>query len=364
LGIFVKRHAEAAALYNSVSVLYVESDETITKTKVNITKKNKITELIIKYPRVKKKLPLISKLIKVKRYKKLYEYGLTILKEKGFNPDIIHCNVMNPVGIIGKVWKEKFNLPYVITEHWTGFLSSDGRYSQNKFLKLSLPRIANGAEKILPVSVDLKKALIENNLGKSFQIVQNVVNTEKFYPKNEAKNRFLVVADLEDTQKNITGIINAFYVFSKKNPSVILSIAGGGQDEELIMTRIAQLNLLDKITLHGRISAEDLNNLLAQSYASILFSNYENLPCVIVEAFAAGVPFISTKVGGVEEIISKERGILIPAKDEEELVKAMNQALTTKWDKKAIRDYAINSFSYQKIGQELNSIYNEIIDKQ
>lgn len=345
-------------------MLHVESDETITKSKVSITKKNKITELIIKYPKVKNKLPLISKIIKVRRYKKLYEYGLGILRERGFYPDIIHCNVMNPVGIIAKYWKKKLRLPYVITEHWTGFLSSDGRYSKNKTLKFSLPKVADGAEKILPVSVDLKKALIKNKLGKRFQVIRNVVDTEKFYIKNETKNRFLVVADLENNQKNIIGIINAFYIFSKKHPKVRLSIAGGGNDEDLIKNRITQLNLSNKINLHGRISAEDLNNLLGESYASILFSNYENLPCVIVEAFAAGVPFISTKVGGVEEIISKERGILIPAKDEEELIKAMNQTLTTKWDKKAIRDYAINSFSYQKIGQELNSLYNEIIDKQ
>jgi glycosyltransferase involved in cell wall biosynthesis len=144
----------------------------------------------------------------------------------------------------------------------------------------------------------------------------------------------------------------------------MLSIAGGGIDKDPIMMRINQLNLLEKITLHGRISAESLNDLLAKSYASILFSNYENLPCVIVEAFAAGVPFISTKVGGIEEIISKERGILIPPQNEKELVKAMNQVLIKRWDKKAIRDYAINSFSYPKIGQELNSIYEEIIDKK
>ncbi len=364
MGIFVKRHAEAAALFNNVSVLHIESDETITKTKFSITKKNKFTELIIKYPRVKNKLPLISKIIKIKRYKKLYEYGLGLLKTEGFYPDIIHCNIMNPVGIIGHIWKKKFGLPYIITEHWTGFLSSDGRYSKNKILKLSLPSITNGAEKILPVSVDLKKALIENNLGKNFQIIHNVVDTEKFYPKNEIKNRFLVVADLENTQKNIVGIINSFNAFSKNNPNVMLSIAGGGDDEELIMTRIINLKLLDKITLHGRVSAEALNNLLAQSYASILFSNYENLPCVIVEAFAAGIPFISTNVGGIEEIINKERGILIPPQNEKELVKAMNQVLIKKWDKKAIRNYALNSFSYHKIGQELNSIYKEIVGKQ
>jgi len=357
----VKRHAEAAALYNNIALLHAENDPSISMPQLKFSKKNNITELIIRYPKVRNKLPIISRLLKIKRYKKNYKYGLDLLKSKGFTPDLVHCNVMNPVGLIAKTWGNKLKIPYVITEHWTGFLSSDGRYAKNRMLKFSHPKIANSAKKILPVSLDLKKALAKNNLGNKFQIVRNAVNTEKFYPQNLTKNRFLVVADLENAQKNILGIINSFKVFSETNPNIILSIAGGGDDEKLIIEHIEHLNLLEKVKLHGRISPEEINNLLAESYASILFSNYENLPCVIIEAFAAGIPFISTKVGGVKEIINEERGVLIPVNDEMELVKAMNYILTIKWNKKDIRDYAINNFSYQKIGQEFNSIYKEII---
>ena len=357
----MKRHAEAAGLYNNVALLHTKSDATISKPQINFSKENGFTELVIKYPKVKNKLPIISKLLKIKRYKQYYKHGLGLLKSEGFYPDLVHCNVMNPVGLIAKFWKKQLKIPYVITEHWTGFLSSDGRYSQSRALKFSLPKIANSAEKILPVSSDLKNALIQNNLGNNFEIVHNVVNTEKFYPQNKTKNKFLVVADLENVQKNIIGIINAFKIFSKYNPEIELSIAGGGNDRELITEHINHIDLSDKITLHGRVPSEELNNLLAESYASILFSNYENLPCVIVEAFAAGVPFISTEVGGVKEIINKERGFLKPVKDEKALVNAMSQILKTHWDKEAIRNYAINTFSYNKIGQEFNSIYTEVI---
>ncbi|MBK21898.1 MAG: hypothetical protein CMP63_06270 [Flavobacteriales bacterium] len=341
--------------------MHVESDGSIEESKITFLNNNKFTEVLIKYPKIKNKLPVISKILKVKRYKYYYNYGLDVLKSKGFTPDLVHCNVMNPVGLIAKNWKQKYNTPYIITEHWTGFLSSDGRYSKSTLLKFSLPSIANAAEKILPVSLDLQEALMQNNLGKKFQIVHNVVNTDKFYPQNKTKNKFLVVADLENTQKNILGIVNAFKVFSATNSGITLNLVGGGGDEALIIEYINQHNLSEKIHLHGRISAEEINNLLAESYASILFSNYENLPCVIVEAFAAGTPFISTNVGGVKEIINEERGILIPSGDEIALVDAMRKVLHTDWNQDDLRNYAINTFSYEKIGQEFDTIYKEII---
>ncbi len=357
----MQRHAESAALHNNVALLHAQSESNITEPKIYFSKEKTFIELIIKYPKVKGKLPLITKLLKIKRYKHFYNFGLNVLKKEGFSPDLIHCNVMNPVGLVASLWKKKLNIPYIITEHWTGFLSSDGRYKKNPLLKLSLPKIANGAEKVLPVSLDLKKALTKHKLGKTYKIVRNVVNTNKFFPQQKVKNKFLVVADLDNAQKNITGIVNAFKAFSDTYPSMELAIAGGGKDEDLIKSHINQLQISQKVKLYGRLNAEALNNLLAESYASVLFSNYENLPCVIVEAFSAGIPFISTKVGGTAEIIDSKKGILIPPKDEDALVKAMHKAVKTNWDKNAIRDYAIQTFGIDKIGEELNCIYNQIL---
>ena len=113
-----------------------------------------------------------------------------------------------------------------------------------------------------------------------------------------------------------------------------------------------------------KIPAEELNVLLAKSFASILFSNYENLPCVIVEAFASGVPFISTNVGGISEIINKERGILIKPQDKDGLVKAMNNVLEKDWNSTELRNYALDNFSYEKIGQEFDLVYKEVLGKQ
>ena len=99
------------------------------------------------------------------------------------------------------------------------------------------------------------------------------------------------------------------------------------------------------------------NSIRYQAHVAIVIP----LAHALVEAFSAGIPFISTKVGGTAEIIDSKKGILIPPKDEDALVKAMHKAVKTNWDKNAIRDYAIQTFGIDKIGEELNCIYNQIL---
>ena len=95
----------------------------------------------------------------------------------------------------------------------------------------------------------------------------------------------------------------------------------------------------------------------------MLFSNFENLPCVIVEAFASGVPVLSTSVGGIAEILSPERGILIPQGDEEALLQGLIRMLDhhQEYDREAIRRYATKTFAAQTIGQQIFEAYKEVV---
>ena len=118
------------------------------------------------------------------------------------------------------------------------------------------------------------------------------------------------------------------------------------------------MDLSDKVKLIGRVPAEVISEHLNKSYGLILFSNYENLPCVIVESFACGVPVISTNVGGISEIITKKNGVLVNNKDE--LLDAMNFTIHNDWNKNTIRKFAIDNFSLDKIGKEFDDIYRSI----
>ena len=102
---------------------------------------------------------------------------------------------------------------------------------------------------------------------------------------------------------------------------------------------------------------------LKESDALVLFSNYENFPCVIPESFAVGIPVISSNVNGIPEYVNDENGILIQAKNKNEL-KAAILSLVNKekqFDSQRLRDYAIQEFSYESIGLKLVTIYNKVL---
>jgi len=91
----------------------------------------------------------------------------------------------------------------------------------------------------------------------------------------------------------------------------------------------------------------------------LLFSNYENLPCVILEAFACGTKVIATDVGGTNEYFPKDYGFLIPSKNETELLNSLikiegeGQNLL----KKEMHQYAKTNFSKETICDAFSKLY-------
>jgi glycosyltransferase involved in cell wall biosynthesis len=102
---------------------------------------------------------------------------------------------------------------------------------------------------------------------------------------------------------------------------------------------------------------------ISKSNALVLFSNYENFPCVIAEAMMLGVPIISTNVNGIPEHVSSMNGILIPKQDEEALLEALLQFVEKKttFSHTEIQKYALSQFSYAAVGRKLNEVYHEVI---
>jgi glycosyltransferase involved in cell wall biosynthesis len=121
----------------------------------------------------------------------------------------------------------------------------------------------------------------------------------------------------------------------------------------------------DLIEFKGKQPIESIAQLMQQSDAFLLFSNYENLPCVIIEAHASGLPVLSTDVGGISEMINADNGILIAKGDEDSLVKELGNMLDNlnKYDRENIRDEAISKYSYPVIGKQFAEIYSEIIQQ-
>ena len=111
----------------------------------------------------------------------------------------------------------------------------------------------------------------------------------------------------------------------------------------------------------GSLSSNDVASKMRESDAVLLFSRKENFPCVIAEAWATGIPVITSDVGGIAEHLDDERGILVDSGDEKALAEAI-LSLDRVWDKEAIRKYAENHFSVMAVTKAYTKAYNIALD--
>ena len=297
---------------------------------------------------------------------RMYQYGLNYIKKHFFEPDLIHLHVTYPLGQVALLWKKRFGYKYVLTEHWTIYQPQNQEVLVGR-LKKKIVKIANNAELIMPVSLDLQHCMEGHGVKNRFRVIYNLVNTDMFClgeAKTEQKKRILHISTLRDEAKNFSGILRTIERLRQQRDDFELHVIHDYEAPDF-KAFVKEHNLSDCVIFHGKKTSAEVAEAYQNADFFVLFSNFENLPCVIVEAFASGVPVLSTSVGGIAEILSPERGILIPQGDEEALLRSMNQMLDHchEYDREAIRQYAISTFSNEIIGNQIFETYRELIGK-
>ena len=307
--------------------------------------------------------PKINAIRKLKMLR-MYQYGLKYIKKHFFNPDLIHLHVTYPLGQVALLWKKLFGYKYVLTEHWTIYQPQNKDVLVGK-LKRKIVKIANNAELIMPVSLDLQRCMEGHGVHNRFQVIYNLVNTDIFRlggTQTENKKHMLHISTLRDEAKNFSGILRVVERLRQQRDDFELHVIHD-YDAPEFKAFVKEHHLEDCVIFHGKKTSAEVAEAYQQADFLVLFSNFENLPCVIVEAFASGVPVLSTSVGGIAEILSPERGILIPQGDEDALLQGMIQMLdhSSEYDHQAIRDYAIKTFAAQNIGQQIFEAYKKVV---
>jgi glycosyltransferase involved in cell wall biosynthesis len=123
------------------------------------------------------------------------------------------------------------------------------------------------------------------------------------------------------------------------------------------------LGISDDIVFRGELNHAEVAMTMQHSDILVLFSRVENLPCVILEGWACGIPVVSTNVGGIHEWVNESNGILIKSGDEEALLKALIYMLDhlDRFDKNIMRQYAVDHFSQQAISNQFYTIYEKAV---
>jgi glycosyltransferase involved in cell wall biosynthesis len=348
-GDFIERHAEAVSQKHKVTILHVITDINLAQDiEINSEKKKHLTTHIAFLKKTKNPIK------KIILFRKAF---LLLLRE--IEPfDIVHLNEIYPFGIFSLYLKWFKGKRFIISEHFTGYHKPQAKkltFSQKNISKI----ITKNAAFVCPVSNNLRDAMLALNLKGNYFRVPNVVNTNLFFPAENSNTTFTIthISNMLNKHKNVEGFLRVVKKLESTITNFKVQLVGENSIQYKTFTEKIKIDE-NKIEFIDQIPHKEVASYLQSSNLFVLFSNYENLPCVILESFACGVPVISADVGGISEFFPEEFGFLVPPKDEVALLhKILTMHQGFKISKKKMYSYVEENFSENKIAADFEKLY-------
>ena len=370
LGNFIQRHAQAAALFNKITVVYATPDKNIEEDNFEIVQNHtsNLSEYLIYYGKVKTKIPFLSQLKKRNAYRKAIMHGLTLIQPQNALFNLIHVHVIWPAAIAVLPLLNKLNIPMIISEHWSGYLPEDGNF-KGFILRYISKQLAKKAAHLTVVSERMKTEMIRHGFQNSFSTLANSVDVSLFNyvenKKNDGVFHLLHVSMLVDREKNISGLLKVMHEL-KNNVSIQLTIIGDGPEKKQHEELAKQMEILDhNVTFLGFMNSNEVAHSMQQADALIMFSNFEGMPVTIIEGLCCGLPIIATNVGSISELVNESNGILLNLGDEKALLNAILQMKENQqnYSAKIISENAISKFNFETVGRQINELYHTTLAK-
>ncbi len=365
-GDFIQRHARAVSIFCKVHVIYVKKDEHLAANTISTENHlaGNLTEQIIYYNSVKTGIKLFDKFLSQRSYKKYFCSAIKHYMQASGKPQLVHVHVAMKAGVAALWMKNKWNIPYIVSEHWTAYLKDAGeRIDQYPlvFRKL-LKRVLEQASALTVVSKHLGRSIQIYFPGIKYSIIPNVVDTNIFYPLHiqPAETARLIHISNMNYQKNTEAILEALYQI-KNTTSFTMHLYGpiNAHLQELI----SKYNLQSYVFVMGEVSQTEIAKAVQQSNALILYSRFETFGCVLIEANACGVPVIVSNLKVFHEIIEEDvNGFFVEGENPAALAEKLKEFILQKYtfDKAAIAASAAEKYNFKRVGQQFLDLYKKI----
>jgi len=191
---------------------------------------------------------------------------------------------------------------------------------------------------------------------------------KKFKRKNGIKNGEIIIGTAVrlSPQKSVDTLIKAFFELKKRaeRPTPKLLIIGDGEQRQALEILVQELNLNSSVIFTGFLP--DASAMIKIFDLFILPSKFEGMPLSILEAFAAEVPVIASKVSGIPELITEgETGWLVKPESPQKLLEKMDMVLSDLNKAKQVASNAkkkwLTHFTTEVMISRYREFYNAII---
>ncbi|MCC6287569.1 MAG: glycosyltransferase [Chitinophagaceae bacterium] len=366
-GDFVQRHARAVSAFTPVTVIYVAQygeGVPIKENKIEKVKTGNLTEIIIYFRFPTTGFPLLNKIIYNWKYYAVYKKYIREYFSANGKPDVVHVHVPMKAGVIAQWIKRKWSIPYIVSEHSATYVvgAFDAFDKRSFYFRRAVSSVFKNAAIVTSVSGHDGNILKQKFNLDRVDVIHNVADTNYFFLKPGVPKKFRFIhISVMNYQKNVEGILNACALLKDLQSNWEIEFIGRGLSPE-ISKIIDDLQLRNFIIVTGEINNAEVAQHMQNASALVLFSRYENFPCVIVEALCCGIPVIATNVGGIPEAVNDLNGKLVTSEHEEELAYAMHEMLTQyyKYNREKIASNAKDKYAYQEIGKQFFELYKEL----
>jgi glycosyltransferase involved in cell wall biosynthesis len=165
-------------------------------------------------------------------------------------------------------------------------------------------------------------------------------------------------------KKDHVGLLEAFVEIGRVVPGATLLLVGTGPLDAELRERARSMGIADSVRFLG--SRDDVLDLLPAFDVFVLGSRFEGLPISLLEAMAAEVAVVATRVGGIPEVVADGvHGLTVPAAAPAALAAALVRLLIDEAERTALavagRERVVEAFSIDRAVRRTESLYAELL---
>jgi glycosyltransferase involved in cell wall biosynthesis len=288
---------------------------------------------------------------------------LLLIVNKTFKTDIWHAHLPQAELLLSFKRKE----PLVVSRHFGGKFYP----AAPTILSILLARFASrNASQIIAISnyvATYLKTSREVSCKKSIRVVQYGFNSTEFNKginintnKSPKSNSFLKFGSLVrlSPEKDVETMIRGFDAYnSTVSPKSQLEIYGSGSEKKKLLQLINDLGLNKQVFLKGRTNR--VAEILRDFDCFILTSRFEGFGMVLLEAMAADLPIVCSRIPAALEVLGEDGAAIYfaPGSPADLSVALQNAEKLDLKTRKTEQQKRLNLFSAQKMAQEINDIY-------
>jgi glycosyltransferase involved in cell wall biosynthesis len=312
---------------------------------------------------------------------------------RNFKPDIVHTHAAKP-GALGRLAAASEKVPVIVHTFHGHVFHSYFNSAKTKFFLSTERYLAKKSHAIIAISEQQKKELAGDFKiapEKKFRVIPLGFDLDRFRTGQEEKRRkFRKEFNLSDDEIAV-GIIGRLvpvknhylflkaikHVFDNSSKKVKAFIIGDGETREDLQNLASEVN----IPFSSEQSAEHAHPLVFTSWRSdvdhinagldivCLTSLNEGTPVSLIEAQAANKPIVSTRVGGIADIVAEgETGLLADVQDTELYCDHLLRLVQNDELRKRLGEnswmHVMERFSYQRLVTDMSRLYCELLEKK